>query len=80
MRRKTSGFISTPSRNFNVIGVAGWFVNSRVLRRSQLPAWQFRCYDALVPWLKRIERVTGTPIGQSLIAVARPSETGPSNG
>ena len=66
-----AGFEVSRCRYFNLIGVAGWFVNSRVLRRSELPAWQFRCYDALVPWFRRLERLTGTPVGQSLIAVAK---------
>jgi phosphatidylinositol alpha-1,6-mannosyltransferase len=70
---QASGFEITQCSYFNLVGVAGWFLNSRILRRSELPAWQFRCYDALVPWLRRVERLTGAPIGQSLIAVARRS-------
>lgn len=77
---REAGFDVRQCGYFNFVGVAGWFVNSRVLRRSELPAWQFQCYDTLVPWLKRVERVTGTPMGQSLIAIANRSAGDPSNG
>jgi glycosyltransferase involved in cell wall biosynthesis len=55
---------------FNMLGVPGWFLNARVLRRSSVPGVQARINDWLVPWL-RLERRFGPPVGMSLLAVAR---------
>ncbi len=57
-------------RYFGLAGVAGWFVNSRILKRPILPAGQLALYDRFVPLLRVIERVTGPPVGQSLFCVA----------
>lgn len=60
---------------FNVIGLAGWFVNGRVFRRSALAADTVRTVERAVPLLRRVDAVARPilprPIGQSLISVAR---------
>ena len=55
---------------FNVLGVAGWFLNARILRRRTVPGLQARMNDRLVPLL-RFEQRLRPPIGMSLLAVAR---------
>jgi SAM-dependent methyltransferase len=55
---------------FNMLGVPGWYVNSKVLKRRTVPGIQARINDRLVPLL-RLERRFGPPIGMSLIAVGR---------
>jgi glycosyltransferase involved in cell wall biosynthesis len=55
---------------FNVLGVAGWFLNARILRRRSVPGVQARLNDRLVPLL-RLERRLRPPIGMSLLAVGR---------
>ena len=55
---------------FNVLGVAGRYVNSRLLRRRTFPRAQLALYDAPVP-LFRVESRFRLPLGTSLIAVAR---------
>ena len=55
---------------FNVLGVPGWFLNARVLRRRSVPGLQARLNDRLVPLL-RLERRLRPPIGMSLLAVGR---------
>src|SRR5262249_9454615 len=55
---------------FNLLGVPGWFLNARVLKRQSVPGVQARINDLLVPWL-RLERRFGPPVGMSLLAVAR---------
>jgi glycosyltransferase involved in cell wall biosynthesis len=55
---------------FNMVGVPGWFLNARVLKRRSVPGVQARINDRLVPWL-RLERRFGPPLGMSLLAVAR---------
>jgi glycosyltransferase involved in cell wall biosynthesis len=55
---------------FNVLGIAGWFLNARVLRRRTVPGLQARLNDRLVPLL-RLERKLRPPVGMSLLAVGR---------
>ena len=55
---------------FNVLGVAGWFLNARILGRRTVPGLQARLNDRLVPLL-RLERRLSPPIGMSLLAVGR---------
>ena len=57
-------------RYFGLLGMLGWFVNGRILRRPILPEGQLRLYDRLVPLFRWVERLSGPPIGQSLICVA----------
>jgi glycosyltransferase involved in cell wall biosynthesis len=55
---------------FNLLGVAGWYLNSRVFRRTTFPPVQLTLYDWLVP-LFRLESRFRLPLGMSLITVAR---------
>jgi glycosyltransferase involved in cell wall biosynthesis len=55
---------------FNLLGVPGWWLNARVLRRRSVPGLQARLNDRLVPLL-RLERRLRPPIGMSLLAVGR---------
>ncbi len=63
----------TQCRAFNLAAAPGWWVNGRLLRRTHPPATQLRLYDRLVPAFRFLDRLTGPPIGTSLIAaLARP--------
>jgi SAM-dependent methyltransferase len=53
----------------NLLGIPGWFLNSRVLGRTMLPARQVKLYDRLTPVL-RCEDWIRLPFGMSLVAVA----------
>ena len=53
----------------NTLGAIGWFVNSRLLRRTVPPAGQLRIFNRLVPGLRRIEDRFGAPFGISILAV-----------
>src|SRR2546426_1068103 len=55
---------------FNLLGVVGWWLNARVLRRRSVPGLQARLNDRLVPLL-RLERRLKPPVGMSLLAVGR---------
>jgi SAM-dependent methyltransferase len=55
----------------NLLGIPGWFLNGRVLRRRIIPAGQLRIYDRIAPLLARLESMVRLPIGMSLLAVAR---------
>ena len=59
----------------NIAGVLPYFIKSRVLKRDThfsrtfTPAALKRIHS-LIPWLRRLDRLIGPPVGQSLIASA----------
>ena len=55
----------------NLLGIPGWLLNGRVLRRRIVPAGQLRVYDRIMPLLARVESMVRLPLGMSLLAVAR---------
>lgn len=56
-------------RYVNPVGAAGWFVSSKVLRRSTLPAGPLSVFGRLVPVLRFFDRVP-MPFGLSVWARA----------
>jgi len=67
---RRAGFQVEEARYINLIGVPGWFLNGRLLRRKTVPGLQARLNDLLVPVL-RLERHFRPPFGMSLLAVGR---------
>jgi len=67
---QAAGFEVESIRYFNVVGILGWFVNGRILRRKIIPSVQLRFFDKLVPWL-RSEDALNLPFGMSMVAVGR---------
>lgn len=67
---EAAGYAPVLCRPFNALGILGWWLNGTVLKRRTPPAEQVALFDRLVPWLRRLERLTGPPVGLSLIAVA----------
>ena len=60
----------------NLLGIAGWFLTGRVLRRMTLQSRYVRWYDQwVIPWLSRLEERWEPPCGQSLIVIARKFES-----
>jgi SAM-dependent methyltransferase len=55
----------------NLVGIPGWFVNGKLLKRRSMPPLQLRLYDQLAPWLARAEAMVKLPVGMSLFCVAR---------
>jgi SAM-dependent methyltransferase len=71
-----AGFEIEQLHYMNLVGIAGWFVAGRIMRRTTLGRGQVRFYDRwVIPWLRRLESVVHPPLGQSLLAVARKPET-----
>jgi 2-polyprenyl-3-methyl-5-hydroxy-6-metoxy-1,4-benzoquinol methylase len=68
---KESGFVLENIYYMNVLGILGWFINGRVLKRRLVSTSQYSFYDRLVPLLAWAERVVRPPFGLSLVAVAR---------
>ena len=65
-----AGFVVESMESLNAVGLAGWWLNSRVARRALIPEGQARFVDKLIPWLE-VERRLDLPVGLSLVAVAR---------
>ncbi len=65
-----AGFRVEHTQFFNRMGVLGWYLNSVLLRRTKVPAFQLHLQNLLVPVL-RAEAALPLPFGLSLIAVAR---------
>jgi ubiquinone/menaquinone biosynthesis C-methylase UbiE len=59
----------------NLLGIAGWWMNSRVLKRHILPEGHLKVFNALAPMVLGAEdllsRAIPLPIGQSLLCIAR---------
>ncbi len=70
---ETAGFRVIFLKYFNRIGILGWFLNSRIIRRERLPSLQLRIYNLLVPMFK-LEKFFPLPFGTSLLAVAERPE------
>lgn len=68
---RTAGFEIVDVSWMNLFGIPGWFVNARIRKVEVLPPGQLRMFDRLVPLFRRIEKITGPPVGQSLIIVGR---------
>lgn len=73
-RLEAAGFAVQELAYFNRLGVFGWFVNGRLLRRRRIPPVQVRIFNLLVPLFRLAEGVP-LPFGQSLVAVGvKPSQ------
>ena len=68
-----SGFRVEHVQWFNMLGLPGWWLNARVLKRERLPAFQLAAYNLLSRAILPLESAIGPPVGLSLIAVARPA-------
>ena len=66
-----AGFTIRDIYYMNSLGVFGWLLNNRIVKRREESPAQVLFYDkAVVPWLSRIERVIRPPFGLSLVAIA----------
>ena len=65
-----AGFAVEEARFINMIGVPGWYVNSCLLKRKEIPGLQARLSNKLVPLLQ-LEKQLTPPWGMSLLAVGR---------
>jgi glycosyltransferase involved in cell wall biosynthesis len=70
---EAAGFRVISLNYFNRIGILGWFLNSKILRRKRLPSFQLRIYNLCVPLFK-LEKFFPLPFGTSLLAVGEKSE------
>jgi SAM-dependent methyltransferase len=67
---RSNGFVLETLRHVNPAGAIGWFMSSRVFRRTELANRSLRVFDVLVPLLRPVESIP-IPFGLSVWAVAR---------
>ena len=67
---KAAGFEVEKTFTFNKISVPGWFVNGRILRRRQVPAFQVKILNSIMTFARILEHVLPWR-GLSAIAVGR---------
>jgi len=71
-RMREAGFKVETSFYMNMIGMAGWLLNNRVLKRGEENAEQINFFDRYIaPTADRIERLIPPPFGLSLIAIGQ---------
>ena len=69
---RQAGFKIDKTFYMNVIGMAGWFLNNRILKRREESTDQIVFFDRYIaPLAERIEQKVRPPIGLSVIAIAR---------
>jgi SAM-dependent methyltransferase len=65
-----AGFRLETAYHMNVIGIAGWFLNNRVIKRKEESSDQIKFFDQFIaPWAEQLEKVLPPPIGLSIIAI-----------
>ncbi|HEY7291238.1 MAG TPA: bifunctional glycosyltransferase/class I SAM-dependent methyltransferase [Vicinamibacterales bacterium] len=71
-RIRQAGFEIETTMWMNALGMTGWFVNGRVLRRQTIQSGQVKLFERLVPFAQLVDSwVTPMVGGLSLICVAR---------
>jgi SAM-dependent methyltransferase len=57
-------------RYMNTVGFFGWWVNAKILKRTEQSESQIQFFDSMiVPLMSRLERAVPPPFGQSIFAV-----------
>ncbi|MGZ3686759.1 MAG: class I SAM-dependent methyltransferase [Bdellovibrionota bacterium] len=60
-------------RFFNLVGLAGWVLQGRIFRRSQIGVGSIRAFERIIPLIRGVDdflhRVLRLPLGQSLFFV-----------
>lgn len=68
---RAAGFSIEQSFSMNIPGMLGWYLNSRILRRSILPSGQLKLFNVITPLVRGIEERIKVPIGISVVAIGR---------
>ncbi len=67
-----AGFMIETMFYMNSLGVFGWFMNNRILKKEHESPTQAKVFDKLiVPWLRYVENIFRPPFGLSLITIAK---------
>ena len=64
-----AGFKDIQIKFFNSLGILGWWLNGRLLRRRTPPAGQVKMFERLLPLVRALDSVSLNSVGLSLVAV-----------
>jgi SAM-dependent methyltransferase len=67
-----NGFTVQEAKYFNSVGIAGWWLFGKILKKKQIREGQMKLYNLLVPVIKLIDFCTMRSFGLSVIAVGIP--------
>ncbi len=70
-----AGFVERETRFANALGIPGWLLNGKVLRRTRIPDWQIRLFDVLAQPLVAVESRLRPPLGLSLVVACEKSSS-----
>lgn len=70
-RVEQAGFTVVESMHANFFGIIGWFFNGKLLRKKSLSRRLLNLFNFLTPAFELFEKLTGPPLGLSLILVCR---------
>ena len=70
-----AGLKVTRSQYFNAVGMLGWFVTGRLMKRRVIPGGQMKLYNQLVPIIKKVDQVLMNRTGLSVIVEGVKGET-----
>ena len=68
---RAAGFAVERTFYLNVLGLLGWAVNGKVLRKRVPPTGQLNLFNKLVPMIEAVESRVRPPFGLSVVMVAR---------
>ena len=69
-RVSAAGFDVQKVYYMNLIGIAGWFVNGKILKNDLISTSHYSLYNRIVPVIAKVESMIHPPIGLSLVIVA----------
>ncbi len=69
-KMERAGFQVEYCRFLNLLGIFGWWLNGKVLRRKIIPRSQMMLYDRVVWFSQHVEKFLPKPIGLSLFCAA----------
>jgi len=64
------GFMILKANYFNKLGAVGWFINSKLLNRKEMPKNQLSIFNKLVPMINILDKLIPKIFGLSVIIVA----------
>jgi len=70
-KMEKAGFQVRYGRYLNLLGVLGWWLNGKILKKKIIPRSQMLLYDKIVSFSSKIERYLPKPIGLSVFCVGQ---------
>jgi len=69
-RVDAAGFTVARMYYMNLVGIAGWILNGKILRTDIVSTSHFSLYNKLVPIIAKLESCIHPPVGLSLVCIA----------